>query len=231
MRPKLVLGMIGPCLFAAGCRLASDITDNLVFNTCLLADECQAKIYYRHLAAKAWVDFQAADPGHAYSADFANGFKEGFADYLDAGEDCWQRPLPPLKYWKTRYQNPEGRLAIELWFTGFGTGAAEAKASGYRDFVIIPVANGVPPPPDSAAPGPVGSAPEAPVPAPELPSTAPPAVIGRPVVMPAPSEEAYRPPPSGHPAKDCPCVWAPDKARQGGLGEGCSPAASLKASR
>jgi hypothetical protein len=180
MRSKLILGMTGLCLFAAGCRLAGDITDNLVFTTCLASDECQAKIYYHHLAGVAWADFRAADPGHAYSADFANGFKEGFADYLDAGDDGGQRQLPPLKYWKIRYQNPEGRSAIDGWFAGFRTGAAVAKNSGYRDFVILPVGNSFPPPPGSPAPGPVGFTPGAPAPIPPLPSCAPAATLGAP---------------------------------------------------
>ena len=183
MRPKLILGMIGPCLFVAGCRLAGDISDNLVFSTCLLYDECQAKTYYRHLARVAWAGFQADNPEHADSADFANGFKQGFADYLDAGDDGGQRQLPPLKYWKIRYQNPEGRSAIELWFAGFRAGVAAAKASGYRDFVVIPVANWVPSPPDSLA-----TMPGAPVPVLPLPASAPAAPIGKPV--PAPIEAA-----------------------------------------
>jgi hypothetical protein len=197
MRSKLILGMTGLCLFAAGCRLAGDITDNLVFSTCLVSDECRAKIYYRHLAGAAWADLRAADPSHAYSADFANGFKEGFADYLDAGEHGGQRPLPPLKYWKIRYQNPEGHLAIEAWFAGFQTGAAVAKNSGYRDFVILPVGHSVPPPLGSAAPGPVGSTLGAPVLTPPLPSCAPAAALGTPVPMPAPTGAAGEPPPSG----------------------------------
>jgi hypothetical protein len=188
MRPKLILGLIGPCLFLAGCRLAGDITDNLVFNTCLFCDECQAKSYYRHLAAVAWADFQTDNPEHADSVDFANGFKQSFADYLDAGEDYCLPSLPPQKYWKTRYQNPEGRSAIELWFAGFRAGVAAAKASGYRDFVVIPIANEVPQPPDSLA-----TMPGAPVPVLPLPASAPAAPIGKP--GPAPIKAA--PFPSG----------------------------------
>jgi hypothetical protein len=179
---------MGLCLFAAGCRLPEAITENLASTTCLVSDDLRAKLYYRHLAGAAWREFQADDPEHADSADFAKGFKQGFADYLDAGGDSSRGRLPPQRYWKTRYQTPEGRSAIDSWFAGFKAGAQAAKASGYRDYVVIPVADWGPGAPESPAlaPGALGPVSGLPAPGRALPT-------GRLAPIPVPAQAASFP--------------------------------------
>lgn len=124
---------------ASGCRLASDITHNLVFETCLFADEVKGKVYYRMLAHTAWKDYRAEHPECPKSADFAKGFKLGYADYLENGGNGSSHPLPPLRYWKVRHETPEGRAATVRWLEGFQVGTVMAKASGYRELIIVPV--------------------------------------------------------------------------------------------
>ncbi len=140
MRPQgMIVGALILCLAASGCRMSVEIAENLVFETCLFTDEVKGKIYYCMLANSAWNSYQGEHPDCAGSADFAKGFKRGYADYLENGGDaCCSRPLPPLRYWKVKAETPEGRAATVAWLDGFRAGATAAKASGYRELVIVP---------------------------------------------------------------------------------------------
>jgi hypothetical protein len=157
MRPQGIAGVIVLCVCASGCRLASDITHNLVFETCLFVDEVKGKVYYRMLARSAWKAYRNEHPEWTDSADFAKGFKLGYADYLENGDGS-SHPLPPLRYWKVRYETHEGRAATVAWLEGFQAGTAAAKASGYRELIVVPVGtsslppDGGPPPPPNAPP-------------------------------------------------------------------------------
>ena len=139
MRPQRIVGAIVLGLGLSGCQLTSDITHNLVFETCLFSSEVTGKLYYRRLAANACNEYLAGHPDCANSSDFAKGFKLGYADYLESGDCCAAHPLPPLRYWKIHYETPEGRAATLAWLNGFREGADAAKASGFRNFVIVPV--------------------------------------------------------------------------------------------
>src|SRR5579883_3374108 len=171
MRPPCtIVGAIILCLGASGCRMAAQITHNLAFETCLFTDEVKGKVYYCLLANSAWKTYQGEHPDCAGSADFAKGFKRGYADYLEYG-DCSCRPLPPQRYWKIRHETPEGRAATVAWLDGFRAGAAAAKASGYRELIVVPVGKsnlppgGLPPgAPSAAAVGDGTAAPAMPMP-------------------------------------------------------------------
>jgi hypothetical protein len=163
MRPQRIVGAIVLGLCLSGCQLTSDITHNVVFETCLCTSETTGKIYYRMLACSAYNEYLAGHPDCANSKDFAKGFKLGYADYLENGDCCTAHALPPLRYWKIHYETPEGRAATLAWLQGFREGAAAAKASGFRNFVIVPVgpsnapADAAPPmPPPNAPPLGVG---------------------------------------------------------------------------
>ncbi len=161
MRRQSIVSAILLCLCVSGCRLASDITHNVVFETCLFVDEVKGKVYYRMLACAAWKEYLAGHPECGDSADFGKGFKLGYADYLESGGDGSSHPLPPLRYWKIRHETPEGRAATCAWLKGFHVGAAAAKASGYRQLIVVPVEKcGSPPPlPDGPLLGEVPAAP------------------------------------------------------------------------
>ncbi len=218
MRPQRIVGALALCICASGCQLTADITHNLVFETCLFASEVRGKVYYRRLACSAWKKYRAGHPERAGCADFAKGFKLGYADYLenggcgggcDGGCDGSSHALPPLRYWKIRYETPEGRAATVSWLDGFREGAAAAKASGYRGMVIVPVGtSGLLPdgasPPSPNAPS-LGNAPPAPgAPTEELPVPhslpASPEAAGAPFSPETPQEGG----PEGPPAESAP---------------------------
>ncbi len=139
-RPQgMIVGALILCLGSSGCRMTAQIAENLVFESCLFTDEVRGKIYYCRLAHSAWNAYQGEHPDCAGSADFAKGFKRGYADYLENGGDaCCSRPLPPLRFWKVKAETPEGRAATVAWLDGFRAGATAAKAGGYRELVIVP---------------------------------------------------------------------------------------------
>jgi hypothetical protein len=187
--------MIGLSLLTSGCQLAWDSTRNLIFETCLCTDTISSKIHYRFSANEAWKEYSSAHPEQTASVDFVKGFKAGYADYLENGGAVCAPPAPPLKYWKIKYQNAEGRAATAQWSAGFREGAGAAKASGARNFIVLPINKCEPSP--SSAPGGSGPAcgatppkPGVPIPpeGPILPSQEPEKEL--PLPRPAPKEAA-----------------------------------------
>ncbi len=189
MRPQWILpGAILLCLNASGCRIAYQTTRNLIFETCLFTDQMHSKIYYCKLANEAWMKYQGEHPDCAGSGDFAKGFKRGYADYLEfGGYCCLPRPQPPLRYLKIKYETPEGRAATVAWQDGFRAGETAAKASGYRELIVVPVGKtGSPPIAGPATP---------PVVPPTLDGASVPGTISAPVEeLPEPRSLPDRPP-------------------------------------
>lgn len=134
--------LVGLCLLGAGCGpIVRYSTRNLVQAQCDFWGEVAVNLRNCRLAEVAWEEVRGQ---HPYSEFYADGFKKGFVDYLQAG-GCGEPPVvPPWKLRKPRYETPEGVRAVEDWFAGFRHGAQVAQASGYRELVIAPVAG--PPP-------------------------------------------------------------------------------------
>ncbi len=138
-------------------------------------DEVRLHLRNSHRADEAWDQVRQDFPGQCWSKDYARGFKDGYADYLDYGGNGEPTATPPFIYRLHPYQTPDGLRAIEDWYAGFRHGAALARPSGYREALVIPLSS----PPinaverypslDPPLPGPVeapGTLPT--VPAPEL---------------------------------------------------------------
>jgi hypothetical protein len=85
--------------------------------------------------AQAETDDYVHEP---FTIDQERGFEEGFVDYLIAGGTGHPPPLPPRRYWKAKFQTPDGQLAVQQWFRGYEHGAAVAEASGLRSLVTLP---------------------------------------------------------------------------------------------
>ena len=145
MRLRTTLAMIGVSLLTNGCQLCWDITKNVAFETCLFTDTMKSKIQYRHQASEAWKEYLSCHEGGDYSADFTRGFKTGYAEFLAEGGNTCPPPAPPVKYWKIKYQNAAGRAATDLWSAGYREGATVAKASGARNYIIVPINKPTPP--------------------------------------------------------------------------------------
>jgi hypothetical protein len=67
---------------------------------------------------------EKAAPGHGYSNDYADGFSDGYVEYLFGGGTGEPPPVPQRHYWNGRYQTLEGQQAIDHWFAGCRQGAS-----------------------------------------------------------------------------------------------------------
>ena len=138
MAAKHWVCMVLACLLGSGCRVLHDV-DRTVhvepshFN--FFGEENSTKRRYRKMARYTLARHGAEA---CQSQDYADGFEDGYVDYLFAGGNGQPPPLPPRKYWGRRYQSEWGRRAALDWFAGFRDGAADAKSSGYRELVTVP---------------------------------------------------------------------------------------------
>src|SRR5262245_5304507 len=144
MALKKVLCLTGLCALStlsSGCGVLVDITrrvvvDQVHYNETV--DELKICARNRLVAESAWRQYERENSECDLSHHFAQGFKQGFVEYVNVG--ATEPPvLPPRRYWKVHYQTLEGQRAINEWFTGFRFGVIAAEQSGYRDLMVIPV--------------------------------------------------------------------------------------------
>src|SRR5262249_55924719 len=133
---------IGLCVVASGCGLVGRATHNLTYETRCCLDRAHEAKRNRRWVAEAWA--HGCADGGPRSGDYAQGFADGFLDYLEAGGSGEPPVLPPRRYWGSAYQTPVGRQLVDEWFAGFRHGAAVARDAGYRDLVTLPTSFGRP---------------------------------------------------------------------------------------
>ncbi len=135
------------CLqFATGCSFYTFSVHNLIHSPADRIHDREERRQFRKLAQRRWLEIQACSPINVYSEDFADGFEDGFVDYLFAGGNGEPPGTIPWKYRTPQYDSVQGIQAIQDWIAGFRLGSQEAMASGLRDLVIRPVP--LPPAPD-----------------------------------------------------------------------------------
>jgi hypothetical protein len=153
---KRTLLAMGLCALGAGCEtpvgcnleIFRYATRNLLEAPVDARDDCMERSHNRHLAEAAWHGVQQAHPDQVYTVYYAQGFLDGFSDYLYAGGTGEPPVVPPWQYRRLAYETPEGAQAVEDWFAGFRHGARAAQESGFRNLVVVPVAlRGTPVPP------------------------------------------------------------------------------------
>jgi hypothetical protein len=133
-------------MLQSGCGLSKQLGNNLVVEPLQwdrFSDRIGRRFRDRSLADEAWDEICNRD-GDVYSRHYRRGFYEGFEDYLNAGGTGDPPVTPPRSYWRLYYQNPEGHQAMQDWFEGFRHGASIARASGIRDYVVVPLSS-IPP--------------------------------------------------------------------------------------
>jgi len=139
MRLKTILILGGLCALGSGCsplfhwsRTAGREKGEYVQCENVTESRCSNK-----LSETAWEQVRLANPEVPYSADFADGFKKGFAEHLQTGKS--EPPaLPPPCYGPLAYGSIEGRQAVLDWFRGFHLGTVEAQASALRPVATLP---------------------------------------------------------------------------------------------
>jgi hypothetical protein len=135
LRTKVIHYLILFSLLSPGCALVGNATHNVLLEVHHAEEDRTERRRDRLLAEQAWQHVQATG---SYSESYGDGFVEGFADFLYAGGNGEPPALPPQKYWKSSCQTPEGHRSTEDWFAGFRHGAAEARKSGYRQWMTMP---------------------------------------------------------------------------------------------
>jgi hypothetical protein len=99
-------------------------------------------------ARDAWQIVRCEFPRKVFSAEFRDGFIDGYSDYLDRGGDGQPPAAPPLRYTQNKkYYTPEGHALMRDYLLGFQYGTEVAIATGQRQFLTVPVLI-----PDSIAP-------------------------------------------------------------------------------
>ena len=141
MRVHVTVCLAGVCCVGLGCsNLAELALHNLHFETKQDLDSCLEPVRDHLVAKAAWHDVERANPDQVYSAAYAQGFQDGYRDFIEEGGTGQPPPVPPACYWDLRYQTPLGHAAVEDWYAGFSHGVAAARASGNRRWVIVPSA-------------------------------------------------------------------------------------------
>ena len=103
-----------------------------------LRNEKLTRYKNRSLAKRVWHEVTAADPHLHASVDYADGFIDGFADYLYRGGSGEPPVVPPRRYWNLPFKSPRGQFAVNDWYSGFCHGSEECKTRGLRDLVVVP---------------------------------------------------------------------------------------------
>jgi hypothetical protein len=83
----------------------------------------------RRLAKQAWKSRCSEFCDQPHFRDFGAGFRDGYCDVACGGDGC-PPPLPPRKYWKSRYENYQGQGRVAAWFAGYPHGARAAEEDG-----------------------------------------------------------------------------------------------------
>jgi hypothetical protein len=120
---------------------------NLTEGVVRVVDNQKFKVQYYCWAHAAWRGLVKASPGKVFTADYRNGFLEGYVDYLDAGGNGEPPAVPPFCYRLVVFQNPPGHKEMEEWFAGFRHGSAAARATGQRELITLPITSPPLPPP------------------------------------------------------------------------------------
>jgi hypothetical protein len=138
---KGLLSVAAMLMLVAGCHCPSEFAQAVFFEPlhyCNPHQECLVSSQNYAIAETHWREVQRQCGEQTFSTDYAQGYIEGFADYLERGPAGGPPAIPPQRYWNVGYQSPTGHQAIQEWFAGFEDGTAAAVESGYRQFRTIP---------------------------------------------------------------------------------------------
>lgn len=140
MRLKTVAlaGALGPT--AMGCNLAYYATQTLVNEPLVVSNQVCITHDLRKQAGVVWKEVRAQYPRRAFTAEFRDGFSDGYVDYLDRGGNGSIPATPPVKYTRhKKYFTENGQCLVKDYFLGFKYGQEIAIATGKRQFLTVPV--------------------------------------------------------------------------------------------
>ena len=137
-RSVAIAGVLWPA--AAGCNIAHNAARNIVNEPHVVWTQHAIKHELRSSAQAAFELARGECPEHADSAEFRDGFIDGYIDYLDRGGNGSLPAVPPAKYTRHKwYYTEEGQCRLKEYFLGFKLGLDTAIASGRRQELTVPV--------------------------------------------------------------------------------------------
>lgn len=136
--PLAAAGLMALSVAQTGCQLARSVAHNLANESAEQWDQRRLSRQLRAEARNAWAAYRGRG-GTYLSADFADGFQDGYADYLESGGNGTPPAVPPARYRRREFLNPEGHARVRDYFAGFQVGIEDAAASGRRPFLTVPV--------------------------------------------------------------------------------------------
>lgn len=138
MRWKPVL-LLGPLVPVSGCNLFQLAAHNLINEPVTRRDERQLDRRLDAESRETFAEVCRQFPARTFTPEFADGFTDGYVDYLQHGGTPSPPAVPPLRYRRTAYFTPHGHALVKDYMVGFQYGAEVAAATGQRQFLTVPV--------------------------------------------------------------------------------------------
>src|SRR5262245_40493593 len=99
MRVSRTLLCLVLCSVCPGCLLLTGAKNLVVESLAYCTLDCLEFKRNEALAVAAWDAVCVTHPEGTFSIHYADGFRQGFVDYLNAGGTGEPPPVPPRKYW------------------------------------------------------------------------------------------------------------------------------------
>jgi len=139
MRFKTLLLIASVAPFAGGCNIYYYTAKNLLNEPLQLTEQICRHHDLRSEARLAWQEVRCQYPRCMFTAEFHDGFVNGFSEYLDRGGNAQPSAVPPKKYTRNKYLNADGHSLIQDYFLGFQYGTDVALATDQRKYLTVPV--------------------------------------------------------------------------------------------
>jgi hypothetical protein len=140
MRWKSVVlaGALSPTL--TGCNIYYYAARNLINEPQVVGSLVGIEHQLRKEAKAAWREVREQYPRNAFTAEFRDGFLDGYVDYLDHGGNGSTVAVPPPRYTRQKkYFTEEGQCLMRHYLLGFQYGQNVAIATGRRALFTVPV--------------------------------------------------------------------------------------------
>jgi hypothetical protein len=134
----VLMGALSPGL--AGCNIYYYAARNLINEPHVVGSLVGIEHQLRKEAKAAWREVREQYPRTAFTAEFRDGFLDGYVDYLDQGGNGSTVAVPPPRYTRQKkYFTEEGQCLMRHYLLGFQYGQEVAIATGRRALFTVPV--------------------------------------------------------------------------------------------
>jgi hypothetical protein len=127
-----------------GCSYMQQVAHNVYGEPVDFVDETVWCAKLHRLACTTLEKIQLTE-GRRFCAAYAQGFEEGFVDYIMRNGTGAPPAMPPFCLQRSALRNPEKQDDITEWYAGFRHGSSVAQETGLRERFVIPI--GLPPRP------------------------------------------------------------------------------------